>query len=199
MNTKTIEVELRAEILPADVERIKSKLNELGYLLSSTKRLSVMYFGEINGQKTDIRVRITDGDCEIAAKFGSFDSHDRMELCQAINKNQFIGMVRMFSQFKFNTKIGERITHNYQLPNGVVASLVFAGNIAYVELERMSSEPEVSEGKLILQKIADKLNLKILDEHRFEALCQKLSKECDWPFNGSDEDYTKLQKIFSAY
>jgi hypothetical protein len=46
-----------------------------------------MCFGKINGQKTDIRIRVTNGECEIAVKFGSFDSHDRLELCQKIGKD----------------------------------------------------------------------------------------------------------------
>lgn len=199
MNKKLIELELRAEVPINDVENLKIKLSKMGKVLSTTRRLSVMYFGKINGQKTDIRIRVTNGECEIAAKFGSFGSHDRLELCQKIEKDQFFGMVKIFSQFKFNTEIGERETINYKLPDDIVISLVLAGDIAYVELEKMSSEFDILESKIKLQKLADNLNLQILDEDKFDILCQKLNESVDWAFNGSKDEYLKLENIFKTY
>lgn len=199
MSKKSIEVELRAEVLMSDVDNLKKILSERGKILSSTKRLSVMYFGKINEQKTDIRIRITNGECEVAAKFGSFGSHDRLELSQKIEKEQFFGMIKIFSQFKFNTEIGERETINYKLPDNIIISLVLAKNIAYIELEKMSVDSEVFESKIKLQRLADDLNLQILDEEKFDILCKKLSDEVDWPFNGLDSEYLKLENIFKTY
>ena len=199
MNKKLIEVELRAEVPINDVENLKIKLSKMGKVLSTTRRLSVMYFGKINEQKTDIRIRVTNGECEIAAKFGSFGSHDRLELCQKIEKDQFFGMVKIFSQFKFNTEIGERETINYELPDDIVISLVLAGDIAYIELEKMSSEFDTLESKIKLQKLADNLNLQILDEDKFDILCQKLNESVDWAFNGLNDEYLKLENIFKTY
>jgi len=199
MNNKSIEVELRAEVTMDDVESLKKRLSEIGKVLSNTRRLSVMCFGKINEQKTDIRIRITNGECEIVAKFGSFSSHDRLELSQKIEKDQFFGMVKIFSQFKFDTEIGERETINYELPDGIVASLVLAGSIAYIELEKMSSDSDVFESKIKLQKLADDFNLQILDENKFDILCQKLSESVDWSFHGADDEYLKLENIFKTY
>ncbi|MGI6373737.1 MAG: hypothetical protein ACOX0C_00050 [Patescibacteria group bacterium] len=199
MNDKLIEVELRAEVLMDDVGNLKKRLSEIGKVVSRTRRLSVMFFGIINGQKTDIRTRITNGECEIAVKFGSFSSPDRLELSQRIEKDQFFGMVKIFSQFKFNTEVGEREIINYELPGGIATSLVLAGNIAYIELEKMSLDSEVVDNKIKLQKLADDLNLQILDENKFDILCRKLSKSVDWTFNGSDEEYLKLENIFKTY
>lgn len=199
MDKKLIEVELRAEVPISDVENLKKRLSEIGKVISITRRFSVMCFGEINDQKTDIRIRVTNGECEIAAKFGSFSSHNRLELCQKIEKDQFFGMVKIFSQFKFNTEIGERKTINYELPDDIVISLVFAGNIAYIELEKMSSDYDVLESKIKLQKLANDLDLQILDENKFDTLCQKLSESVDWVFHGSDDEYLKLENIFKTY
>jgi len=199
MNQKLIEVELRAEIFPEQLESFQEKLEEFGVKFSSEARLSVMFFGNINNQKTDIRVRVTNGECEVAAKFGSFGSHDRIELVQKIEEYQFIGMTKIFSQFKFDIEIGERKTINYKLGDNIVVSLVSAGNIYYVELEKMSSESEIIESKKKLKKIADNLGLRVLDKRAFDILCKKLSDFEDWVFKGSESEYSKLENIFQKY
>lgn len=198
MSNKPVEVELRAEIKIVDVDNFKTKLNKIGKMASCTDRLSVMYFGEVNGQKVDARVRTTNGECEVVVKFGPFGAHDRIELCQKIGQDQFLGMARIFSQFKFAAKVGKRKTVNYELPDGITASLVLAGDIAYIELEKMSSESDVSDNKIKLQSLADNLGLQVLDEDKFDILCQKLNESDDWAFHGSDEDYLRLKDVLGA-
>ena len=83
--------------------------------------------------------------CEVVVKSGSFRAHDRIEMAQKINPEEFLGMVKIFSQFDFTVKIGERETFNYALPDDIRASLVFAGPISYIELEKMSSEADVEK------------------------------------------------------
>lgn len=199
MNKKLIELELRAEIPINEVKNIKKRLSKIGEVSSITKRLSVMFFGKINKQKTDIRVRVTNGECEVVVKFGSFGSHNRIELCQKIEKNQFFGMVKIFSQFKFDIKVGERETFNYKLKNDIVISLVLAENIAYIEFEKMSFDTDVIENKIRLQKLVNNLNLQILNESEFNILCQKLNELVDWTFHGLDCEYLKLKNIFKKY
>lgn len=193
MNKKQIEVELRAEIPIRKVEDFKIQLNKMGKVLSNTKRLSVMFFGKINEQDVDIRVRTTNGDCEVVVKFGSFGSYNRTELCQKIETSQFLGMTRIFSQFKFIAKVGERETINYELPDNIVASIVLAGNIAYIEIEKMSSDLDFLESEVKLRKILDNLALQVLDEEKLNDLCERLNKSVDWSFSGSHNDYLKLE------
>ena len=199
MKHKNTEVEIRAEVHIKNLDSLKNNFDNIGKVLSHTKRLSVMYFGEINNQKTDIRVRITNGACEVAAKFGSFGASDRVEICQPINKDQFLGMVKIFSQFKFKAEVGERETINYDLNDGIVASLVVAGNLSYVELEKMSSSEEVAGSRDLLCILANKLNLKILNEDSFNDLCDRLSGSVDWPFLGSEDDNLKLNNLLDTY
>jgi hypothetical protein len=108
-------------------------------------------------------------------------------------------MVKIFSQFKFNTEIGEREIINYKLPGDIAISLVLAGNIAYIELEKMSSDSNILESKIKLQKLADDLNLQILDKNKFDILCKKLSESVDWVFHGLNEEYIRLENIFKTY
>ena len=200
MKEKTIELELRAEVLSENLKSIKSRLENLGTLHSHTKRLSIMYFGAIEEKKIDIRVRVTNGQSEVVIKSGSFGAHDRVEIAQPISLDQFIGFVRIFAQFGFTAKVGERETFNYSLSNDVVASLVIAGTIAYIELEKMSLPEEVKGNIQELKNIAEQLKLTLIDsENQFDELCGRLDKTVDWPFNCSTDECKRIEEILREY
>lgn len=195
-----IELELRAEIPLSDVETLKERLATAGDLHSHTKRLSVMYFGDMGQKKVDIRVRITNRESEVVAKFGSFGDHDRVEIAQPISLNQFIGFVKMFSQFGFESKVGERETFNYALPDDILASLVFTDGVVYLEIEKMSWPEQLEKNKQQLEKIADKLGVTLLrSEDEFDMLCKRLNESVDWPFNGLANDYKRLKEDLKRY
>ncbi len=199
MNEKIIELELRAEVPVQNREVLKKHLEEIGTLHSQTKRLSVMYFGNIGTKKLDIRVRITNGEGEVVVKSGSFGSCNRVEVAQKINPDQFLGIVKIFAQFGFIMEIGERETFNYELPNNIMVSLVSAGPIVYVELEKMSSESDIDQNNGQLKKLATQLKLQLLGEEEFNALCKRLAEMVDWPFYGTSEEYAKLTKLVNSY
>lgn len=195
-----IELELRAELSIEAKPTILQKLAELGTLHSETKRLSVMLFGTVNDTKLDIRIRVTNGKCEVVSKAGDFGSHNRTEVSQSIEPEQFTGMVKLLSQFKFLTKVGERETKNYSLPNNITASVVSAGNICYVELEKLSTSDTESANKLLLEHIAEQLNITLIrTEDEFEALCKRLNDTVDWFFHYSDTDYQRLESALQNY
>ena len=200
MNEKNIELELRAEVLPQDQESIKNKIAELGALHSHTKRLSVMYFGSVGTKKIDIRIRITNGECEIVVKSGSFGSHDRIEIAQKIDIAQFLGLVKILAQLNFVMEIGERETFNYELPDEIVVSFVSAGPIAYIELEKISSRSDLDQNNAKLHELANRLKLQLLDSDKeFDSLCKRLTEKVDWPFSGTKEDYEKLIGLINRY
>ena len=200
MHEKTIELELRAEVLPQDYEPIKKSIGELGVLCSHTKRLSVMYFGDVKSKKIDIRVRVTNGESEVVIKSGLFGSHDRTEISQKITSDEFLGMVKVFAQFGFIMKVGERETFNYILPDNVMISLVSAGPISYVELEKMSSKDDLDENNKQLKIYAEQLGLQLIkSEEEFGLLCDSLNDKIDWSFKGGSEEYQKLENLLKNY
>ena len=159
-----------------------------------------MFFGEIGEKKIDVRVRITNGKGEVVIKTGAFGSHDRTETSQEIDSTQFIGMVKIFTQLGFVAKIGERKTFNYILPDKVIASVVVAGPISYIELEKMSSEADLEENNYKLMKIANKLRLRLLNsEEEFDMLCKRLTENVDWPFLGTKDNFSRLEGLISHY
>lgn len=200
MEQLLIETEIRAEVLLQDFEKVKRNIEKISTPISHTKRLSVMFFGEIGIKKVDVRVRVTNGKCEVAIKSGQFGSCDRVEVVQSISQEQFIGMVKIFSQLGFVMKVGERENLNYSMPNNIIVSLVSAGSIAYIELEKMSTKDNVSQDKQQLKEIAKQLKLNLLNsEEEFNTLCMRLSSSVDWPFHGANEEYAKLTELFNCY
>ncbi len=199
MNDKVVEVEIRAEIKRGDEEEFKRRIGKIGTLHSHTKRLSVMFFGRAGTKETDVRVRVTNGKCEVVVKLGSFGSHDRIEMAQKISSSQFLGFVRIFSRFGFAMEVGERENFNYRLRNSVLVSLVSAGTISYVELEKISSQSEAKQSNQLLRKLAEELGLQVLELKQFDELCGRLAEGVDWPFHDTEGEYAKLVKLLSRY
>ena len=197
---KKIELELRAEVQTQKRELFQRLLADVGVSHSHTKRLSVMYFGDMGTKKLDIRVRVTNGECEVVVKSGSFGAHDRIEIAQKINPEEFLGMVKIFTQLDFTIEISERETLNYTLPDDIMVSLVSAGPISYIELEKMSSEFDVEKNNQLLKQWANRLGLQLLkSEKEFDILCKRLAERVDWPFHGTNEEYIRLNELFNCY
>ena len=97
--SKNIELELRAIIKKEDFDLLFKKLEVRGKLISTTERVSVMFFGTCNKDSFDLKVRITDGKSEVVVKKGDYHSHNRTEYTQSISNDKFIDLVKIFSQF----------------------------------------------------------------------------------------------------
>ncbi|MFZ5391439.1 MAG: hypothetical protein ACOZAJ_04165, partial [Patescibacteria group bacterium] len=171
-----------------------------GRLISHTRRLSAMFFGEINENNFDIRVRITNGQSEVVVKKGALHAVDRLEVSQSITREQFLGFVRLFVLFGFKSEIAERETYNFLLNDSVIFSVVKAGNISYVEIEKMSSKDTLEVNRKHLLDLISEYDLKLMNSREeFNNLCGRLSKQCDWLFTNTVEDFNKLKEIFIRY
>ena len=123
MPQKNIELELRAEVPQKKCDKLLSKLKSSSKLISHTKRLSVMCFGNIGKNTFDIRIRITNGKAEVVIKKGELHAHDRIEISSPINKSQFIKMVELFSLFDSKMEVAERETYNFDMGDGIGLSI----------------------------------------------------------------------------
>jgi len=136
----------------------------------------------------------------MVVKSGSFGSHDRIEMAQKINPDQFLGMTKILSQFGFVMKIGERETINYVLPDEIMVSLVSAGPISYIEFEKMSSSSCVEKNYKQLKKLVEQLKIRLLkSEEEFDVLCKRLDETVDWSFFGTSEEYARLIEIVNRH
>ncbi|MFH1662218.1 MAG: hypothetical protein ABIA02_03930 [Candidatus Falkowbacteria bacterium] len=198
---KNIELEFRAEVLKNDFNNVLNILKKQGNLISKTKRLSVMFFGKFNNDCFDIRIRITNNESEIVIKKGELHSKDRSEYSQKINNDQFVGMVKLISKFGFRSKVGERETFNFQFPNQIIVSLVRAGDLSYLEIEKMTNENNIRKDKEILYNLAKDLKVDVIeDKNKFDDFCKRLDNIVDWEFRDDYKCYRKLEKLlFSKF
>ena len=198
---RNIELELRAEVSLEQFNDLLKKLKRQAILISCTKRLSVMFLGKVNSSSIDIRVRIdSNGKSEVVAKKGDFHVHDRIEVSQEINKEQFVGIVKTFSIFGFHSKVTERENFVFDLNDDINLTLVKAGKIFYTEIEKMSEFKKIKENKRKLLEIFSNFNLKpIKNKNEFNELCNRLSKNSDWFFDSSKNHFKKLAGMLSVY
>jgi len=196
-----IELELRAEVSLDQYNKLLIDLNKGQKLLSHTKRLSVMFLGVINQVNFDIRVRISsNGETELVVKRGDYHAYNRIEYSQKIKKDQFIGIVKTFSLFGFQSKVTERENFVFDLGNNTTMVLVKAGSIAYVEIEKMSHEKNIDENRAELLRIINSFGLKLIDNgDEFNKLCDRLTRYCDWVFDGTASHIKKLEAMLKSY
>ena len=161
MTKRNIELELRAEVNSKEYDKLLRKLQKNVKQISYTERLSVMYFGKIGKNNFDIKVRVTNGKSEVAVKKGSLHADNRIELTQPINKKRFIGMVGIYDLLNFDSEVAERKTYNFSLGNDIIFSLVNAGDISYIEIEKMSTKKDFEKNKKELISIIKNYKLTI--------------------------------------
>ena len=107
-----------------------------------------------------------------------------------------IGLVKIFSQLGFYTKVCERITYNFQFPNRILASLVKADMHFYLEIEKMSDKKNEKKDKKELVEISKILNVELVKTKKaYYDYCNMLTKIVDWEFHGTKNDFKKLEKV----
>jgi hypothetical protein len=193
-----IELEMRAEISSVECRSILKKLK--GRKFTKTKRLTVMFLGEFEGREYDIRVRASsDKRAEVVIKKGEYYKHDRIEMSAEINKKQFMDFVKIFSLFGFRSKITTRINYLFEMGDNIFLTIVKAGGIAYVEIEKMSNEKNIGANKKQITAIINSFGLVPLTSESFDNLCHRLSLFSDAPFSGEERDFVYLKKAISKY
>jgi len=196
MSINNIELELRAEVPVSILKKLQDKVSRV----SRVKRLSVMYFGNVNGHKLDIRVRINNDTAELVIKKGNLHASDRIEYAIPVNKDQFIKFVEVFSLFNFKTEVAEREIYDFDMGRNITLSFMKAGNIAYVEIEKMSSPATITKNYKELLNIAHEWKFNIIKtEKAFNSLCSRLSHSYDWSFSRSKDDFRRLRKLLRKY
>ncbi len=189
-----IECEIRAVVESKNFDSLLETLKSKGQYLNRTDRLSVMFFRRSNNGDYDLRVRVTNGEYEVVLKRGDHHAADRVETEQTISADELVGMARVFRQFDWDSaKVGERETHNLDFGNGVLVALVRAGNIAYLEIEKMTDEDTLKQTQIELEALAQDLGVELIKTRKeYYKLCQRFTNETDWLLEGTETDYKRL-------
>jgi len=199
--SKNIECEIRAEVRSKDFDKVLKDLKKRGKFVNKTERLSVMYFRCADSGDLDLRVRITNGECEVVMKQGDHHAANRVETEQPITRDQFVGMARVFRQFEWDSvKVGERTTYNFDFGSDVLISLVRGGDICYLEIEKMAEPKTLKKIESELKIIAVDLGVDLIKTRsEYYKLCQRFTDETDWALEDKDGHYRKLAKQLSNF
>jgi len=193
---KNIELELRAELSKKEFERLFKLFKKEYKFVSEVDRYFVVFFGEINKTRYDCRVRITNGEAEAVVKKGGYHEHNRREIYQKIDRDQFLGFVRIFNLFDFaafDSKVCYRKIYNFKMKGGIDISIATIGGACYLEAEKITDRMNEDKVKKELTKIMKSWGLQPISEKRFYELCKRLDK-IDWKFKGRPEDFKKIEK-----
>lgn len=205
-----IEAEIRAEIRYSDLSRIQKTLNKKGFVpTTSTKRTSVMFFGEVSqkgdgwnlhhSRVLDIRCRITNGSAEVVTKIGQTHASDRKEITRNVTLAEMIDEACFLAHLGFFAKVGSKTTKNYTRGACTVSLVESPSRLAYAELEIMTTAKRAKTDLASLHALAKELHLEILSKKAFHELCNKLTKRDDWIFHGTSRDIQKLKREIHAF
>lgn len=182
---KPIEVEIRGNLSDAEYGRVKSFLDEHGSHQESHEREMFLlrdypgYSSGFVGRETDIRLRETNGACEIMLKQKVGEAREEVSL--QLKDTDLDKAKRVVKALGCKTALWmHRLKEVYEY-NGVEWSLVIApNNIRYYEAEiAVASQDEISEADAKLKAEATKLGLEILDDAGTSALIHRLDTEAN--------------------
>lgn len=208
-----IELEVRAELTPAQVFTVRERLLTAGFISrDTTRRTMLMSFSQIDRiaedaereqaypQETDIRCRITNGSAEVVVKLGGVHAHDRKEISTPIPPAMLPCFARVIGATNMFHKVGSRTTENF-VRGSISAAIVSArSGLSYVELEKISDEAHAEADRLEVEALAQALGIALLDTREaYIAFCTRLTEQDDWTFRGTEEEVSRfLEEIQEA-
>jgi len=182
---KNIEVEIRGILDDAEYDRAKAFLDEHGTHQESHEREMFLlrdypgYTKDFVGRDVDIRLRKTNGACEIMLK--QKVGNAREEISLQLKENDLETAKKVVKALGCATAVWmHRLKEVYEY-NGVEWSLVIApNNIRYYEAELVvGSEEAVPEAHTRLEVEAKKIGLSVLDDAGTRALIHRLDTEAN--------------------
>ena len=183
--THPIEVEIRGRLDDAGYDRIKAFLDENGKHVKSQEREMFLlrdypgYSRDFVGRDVDIRLRNTNGQCEIMLKRKVENMREEVQLklqdedletakkiVKALGCKEAVWMHRLKEVYEYN---------------GVEWSLEIApNNIRYYEAEiAVADVSKVADAHTTLEVEARALNLEVLDDEGTRALIHRLDTEAN--------------------
>lgn len=205
MSTHPIEVEVRAELSPEEVARVRETLLAQGFTAHDIQRRTMlMSFGRIGripedqdgpilDQETDIRCRVTNGKAEVVVKLGAVHADNRQEMSQPISPESLGAFARVVGTLNMLHKVGSRTTENFQR-GATTASIVSSrSGLTYLELEKMSDKEHAESDRQELHKLSRILDITLWPgREAFIEFCTRLTERDDWRFYGSEKDVKRF-------
>lgn len=186
MQQKNIEVELRGPLSGNDIERLETFFKKHGALVETQDREMYLlrgypgYSTDFVGRDTDIRLRNTNGKCEIMLKQKVGDAREEISLRLA--DDSLDAAKRIVKALGCTTARWMHRTKKVYLWKGIEWSLVKAppSAVLYFEAEiSVFGEQEIDAAKEVITDAAKELHLSIYSDDETRALIERLNREAN--------------------
>ena len=207
---QAIEVEIRGPLSKKGFEKLKFLLHKKGKFLGSRKRLILMYFRdripkdirEIEDEVVDLRLRITNGKCEIVLKYGLFRKEcERIEVSVHVDKKDFENAVNLLKYLGWKIAVAyatKVYTYEYKK---VKISLVeiLKTKFRLFEAEKMSKKGKIKKAKAEIRKILSEFGLREFSEREFNEMCNHINNNKTLQFNFDKHSFKHLKEKFPEF
>lgn len=182
---KDIEVEIRGRLTDEEYQRLKMFLGRHGAHVESHEREMFLlhdyvgYSKDFVGREIDIRLRNTNGFCEIMLKKKAGDAREEISL--PLGDNNLEKAKEIVKAFGCKTAMWMHRLKEVYTYNGIEWALVIAPkNIRFYEAERVvSAEDKIPAAQEALATGAKALGLEVLDDAGMRALIHRLDTEAN--------------------
>ncbi len=202
-----IEVEHRGLISSKEFEKLKSFFTKEGKFLGQKKRFSMILntshktVREVKDDPVDLKIRVTNGQAEVAFKYGKWSGKDaRKEFNFDFETEKFADFMEFLKLIGFSKFVLMANTKYDYLYRGVVFSLVEVPNWGhYFEAEILTDENNVVKADQIINSGLKKLGLKILDEEGFYDLLDGFNNREGYRVDLNKTPFSEIKDRFIEY
>jgi len=188
-----IEVEIRGRLTEEERKKLTAHLEEHGELLQSQDRQMILlrgyegYSEDPIKREVDVRLRDTNGSCEIMVKRKTADHNvARSELSLGLKCSNLEEAKETIKSLGFSSGLWMHRKKNVYSYNGIEWSVVeVPQGLSYFEAEKEIDDPSIT-GQVHEELVqeAEKLGLSVLDpegmKELIEELDKKVNKEITW-------------------
>ena len=184
-DAKNIEVEIRGRLDDKGYDNLKTFLDKNGQHKTSEEREMFLlqdylgYSKDFVGRSVDIRLRNTNGQCEIMLKRQVAGAREEVSL--GLKENNLETAKTIIKALGCKTAIWmHRLKEVYEYKNIEWALVIAPNNIRYYEAELcVQADSEVSAAHNQLEQAAKELSLEVLDDTGTRTLIERLDKEAN--------------------
>ena len=205
-----IEIEIRGPLKKAEFLNLKKFMEKNGEFLREGDRFSLMYFRdyipknllEIEDEKIDLRLRVTNKKAELTMKYGHFEGNNtRKEFSFFLPLNKFDEMTEFLRHLGWKIGvINATKTYVYDY-NGVEFSLgEIKGFGYYYEAEILTeSEEKVDKFKKKILDVCKELNLRQYKKEEFNKQCNEINNTKELQFNFDERPFSEIKSKFKEF
>lgn len=207
--SKNIEIEERGPLREKEFNDLLNFMEDNAKFIEKQKRLTLMYFKdnkipecvtEIEDEKTDLRLRITNKDGELVLKHGNWSGSDiRKEFSVNIGNKDFEDTIHILNILGWHvaaTKITETYLYKYK---GIEFSIVEIKNYGYqYEAEILASE-KPDEKRKEIKEVLEKLELPTFTEEEFIEQCNSINHIKGHQFDFRNDNPEDVRYKFSDF